>query len=42
MATDVDTALRRIVSEQGKKPWPDAEAYVDEMISSRRYQRDVY
>jgi sulfite reductase (NADPH) flavoprotein alpha-component len=42
MATDVDTALRRIVNEQGKRPWPEAEAYVDEMLSSKRYQRDVY
>jgi sulfite reductase (NADPH) flavoprotein alpha-component len=42
MANDVDTALRRIVSEQGKKPWPEAEAYVDEMLSGKRYQRDVY
>jgi len=42
MAGDVDTALRRIVSEQGKKPWPEAEAYVDALISNKRYQRDVY
>ncbi|HEV8291168.1 MAG TPA: hypothetical protein VGP94_04575, partial [Tepidisphaeraceae bacterium] len=42
MASDVDTALHRIVSEQGKKQWPDAEAYVQEMLASKRYQRDVY
>ena len=42
MAGDVDTALHRIVSEQGKKQWPEAEAYVEEMLSTKRYQRDVY
>jgi sulfite reductase (NADPH) flavoprotein alpha-component len=42
MANDVDTALRRIVSEQGKMPWPEAEAFVDAMASEKRYQRDVY
>jgi sulfite reductase (NADPH) flavoprotein alpha-component len=42
MAGDVDTALHRIVSEQGKKQWPQAEAYVEEMLSGKRYQRDVY
>jgi sulfite reductase (NADPH) flavoprotein alpha-component len=42
MATDVDTALRRIASEQGKMSWPDAEAFIDKLISDRRYQRDVY
>jgi sulfite reductase (NADPH) flavoprotein alpha-component len=42
MATDIDTTLRRIVSEQAPKPWPDAEAYVDELLSTKRYQRDVY
>jgi len=42
MASDVDTALHRIVSEQAKKPWPEAEAYVEEMLSGKRYQRDVY
>jgi sulfite reductase (NADPH) flavoprotein alpha-component len=42
MANDVDTALHRIVSEQGKKVWPDAEAYVEEMVTGKRYQRDVY
>jgi sulfite reductase (NADPH) flavoprotein alpha-component len=42
MAVDVDTALRKIVSEHGRKPWPAAEEYVDELASSKRYLRDVY
>lgn len=42
MAVDVDTALRKIACEHGRKPWPEAEDFVDDLASAKRYLRDVY
>lgn len=42
MAKDVDDALLRIVSEQGKMSAEDAAAYVSQLKKDKRYQRDVY
>lgn len=42
MAKDVHAALLQIASEQGGKSAEQASDWLDEMLSSRRYQRDVY
>lgn len=42
MAKDVDTALHKIVEEQGNMSAEDAEAYIKKMKSEKRYARDVY
>ena len=42
MAADVDATLRAIVAEQGRMSGADADAYVNEMTKTGRYQRDVY
>lgn len=42
MAKDVDAALRRIVQEQGGKSADEANAYVEELKTDKRYKRDVY
>ena len=42
MAKDVDAALRRIVQEQGGKSVDEANAYVEQLKSDKRYKRDVY
>ena len=42
MAKDVDTALRKIVQEQGGKSVEDANAYVEKLKNDKRYKRDVY
>ena len=42
MAHDVHEALVSIVETQGHKSRADAEAYVEELKKSKRYQRDVY
>jgi len=42
MAHDVHEALIGIVQHQGGKSREDAEAYVDGLKKSKRYQRDVY
>jgi sulfite reductase (NADPH) flavoprotein alpha-component len=42
MAADVDQTLRAIVAEQGRMGGADADAYVNEMARTGRYQRDVY
>ena len=42
MAADVDATLRAIVAEQGRMSGADADAYVNEMARTGRYQRDVY
>lgn len=42
MAKDVDSALHQIVREQGHLSEGDAKAYVQSLVKSRRYQRDVY
>lgn len=40
MAAEVDATLKAIVAEHGAQP--EAEAWVEAMRKSRRYQRDVY
>ncbi len=42
MAKDVDAALRKIVQEQGGKSVNEANDYVEELKSDKRYKRDVY
>lgn len=42
MAADVHEALIGIVQNHGAKSREDAEAYVEELKKSKRYQRDVY
>jgi len=42
MAKDVDAALRRIVQEQGGKSVEEANAYVEQLKTDKRYKRDVY
>jgi sulfite reductase (NADPH) flavoprotein alpha-component len=42
MAKDVHAALRDIVVEHGRKSSDDAEAYLSQLTSERRYCRDVY
>jgi sulfite reductase (NADPH) flavoprotein alpha-component len=42
MAADVDAALARIIREQGGRSEDDAQAYLQTLRKSNRYQRDVY
>ena len=42
MAKDVDTALHRIVEEQGGRSPEEAATYVEEMKKTKRYRKDVY
>ncbi len=42
MARDVHTALRDVIAEHGGKNHEDAEAYLAQLASERRYSRDVY
>jgi len=42
MAKDVDSTLHRIVEMAGGKSVDDARAYVANLKSDKRYQRDVY
>ncbi|MEM9630529.1 MAG: flavodoxin domain-containing protein [Pseudomonadota bacterium] len=42
MAHDVDQAIRRIIAEHGKTDEAGATAYVENLVKSHRYQRDVY
>lgn len=42
MAKDVDAALRKIVQEQGGKSVDEANAYVEQLKTDKRYKRDVY
>ena len=42
MAKDVNTALRDIVVEHGGKSHEDAEGFLTQLASERRYSRDVY
>jgi sulfite reductase (NADPH) flavoprotein alpha-component len=42
MAKDVDAALHRVIEQAGAKTADEAKAYVAQLKSSRRYQRDVY
>ena len=42
MARDVDAALLRIVSEQADLTEEAARAFINQLKSEKRYQRDVY
>lgn len=42
MAQDVDAALHDIIAKQGGLSLDEAEAYVNDLKSNHRYQRDVY
>ena len=42
MAKDVDDALHKIVAEAGGKGEEGAKAYIEQMVTDGRYQRDVY
>ncbi|MEE2944573.1 MAG: flavodoxin domain-containing protein [Pseudomonadota bacterium] len=42
MASDVDKALREVIQEHGGKSAEEADAYMEMLSSSHRYQRDVY
>lgn len=42
MAKDVDTTLRGLVAERGGMDAAAAHSYVNELIKSHRYVRDVY
>jgi sulfite reductase (NADPH) flavoprotein alpha-component len=42
MAADVDLALRQIISAHGQMSPDQATAYVNDMIQSKRYLKDVY
>jgi sulfite reductase (NADPH) flavoprotein alpha-component len=42
MAVDVHEALVSIVQTQGAKSREAAEAYVEDLKKTKRYQRDVY
>ena len=42
MAKDVDAALRKIVQEQGGKSIEEANSYVEQLKTDKRYKRDVY
>jgi sulfite reductase (NADPH) flavoprotein alpha-component len=38
----VDATLRKIVQEQGRKTFDEANEYVERLKSEKRYKRDVY
>jgi sulfite reductase (NADPH) flavoprotein alpha-component len=42
MARDVDSALHQIIQSAGGKSAEDAAAYIQNLKSTKRYQRDVY
>ncbi|MEL6641777.1 MAG: hypothetical protein AAFP98_10775, partial [Pseudomonadota bacterium] len=42
MASDVDKALREIVATHGNRSAEEADAYIDQLSATHRYQRDVY
>ncbi len=42
MARDVESALLEVIAREGSLSADDAEAYLDELRESHRYQRDVY
>jgi sulfite reductase (NADPH) flavoprotein alpha-component len=42
MAKDVDEALQQVIAKEGGKTPEEAKAYLDNMKSQKRYQRDVY
>jgi len=42
MAKDVDAALHQIAREQGKMDEAGAKTYIQSLVKTKRYQRDVY
>jgi len=42
MASDVDQAIREVISEHGDVDAEGADAYMNTLVSEHRYQRDVY
>jgi sulfite reductase (NADPH) flavoprotein alpha-component len=42
MAKDVDATLHKVIEISGGKSADEARAYVEQMKSGKRYQRDVY
>ena len=42
MAKDVHNAFVEVIAEQGQKSTDEAEEYLQELVTQRRYQRDVY
>jgi sulfite reductase (NADPH) flavoprotein alpha-component len=42
MAKDVEAALLEVIASEGGLSVDDADAYLDELRESHRYQRDVY
>ncbi len=42
MAKDVESALLEVIAREGSLSAEDADAYLDELRESHRYQRDVY
>ena len=42
MAKDVHNAFVNVLVEQGQKTAEEAEEYLQDLVSQRRYQRDVY
>ena len=42
MASDVDQTLRDIVMTHGARDADAADLYIDALVSTHRYQRDVY
>ncbi|WP_163937755.1 assimilatory sulfite reductase (NADPH) flavoprotein subunit [Paraferrimonas sp. SM1919] len=42
MAKDVEQALLEVITEQGSKSLEQAQQYLDELKSNKRYQKDVY
>ena len=42
MAPDVHAALRTIVADQGQRSEADAEAYLADLATAKRYLRDLY
>jgi sulfite reductase (NADPH) flavoprotein alpha-component len=42
MAKDVHNAFIEVITEQGQKSTEEAEEYLQELVTKRRYQRDIY
>lgn len=42
MANDVHNALLEIIAKEGNKSPQEAESYINKLIETKRYQRDVY
>jgi sulfite reductase (NADPH) flavoprotein alpha-component len=42
MAKDVECALHRVIEKEGGQSEEEARAFVNQMRTEKRYQRDVY